>query len=139
MAALNFSAPCIVAPTPANKLLPFEKALLDATSAALPPADARLLAQQVLCINNIRRVSDWKQIELYSKRWLWYRWPAGVLFARKERFRLATVSCRFGVNKDAYVEVWAVDGHVSALSASTGLSGLSIAGPLSILAVDPGA
>ncbi|BEP91941.1 hypothetical protein GmRootA79_03250 [Acidovorax sp. A79] len=137
MAALNFSAPRIVAPTPTNKLLPFEKALLDATAATLPAADARLLAQQVLCINNIRRVSDWKQIELYSKRWLWHRWPAGVLFARKEKFRLATVSCRFGV-KDAHVEVWAVDGHVSALSASTGLSGLSIAGPLSILAVDPG-
>ena len=138
MAALDFSAPCIVAPTPANKLLPFEKALLDATSAALPPADARLLAQQVLCINNIRRVSDWKQIEFYSKRWLWQRWPAGVLFARKDNLRLAMVSCRFGV-KDAHVEVWAVEGHVSALSASTGLSGLSIAGPLSILAVDPGA
>jgi len=137
MAALNFSAPRIVAPTPANKLLPFEKALLNATAAALAPADGRLLAQQVLCINNIRRVSDWKQIELYSKRWLWHRWPAGVLFARKEKFRLATVLCRFGV-KDAQVEVWAADGHVSALQAAPGLSGLSIAGPLTILAVDTG-
>ena len=138
MAALNLSAPRIVAPTPANKLLPFEKALLDATVAALRPEDARLLAQQLPRINNIRRVADWKQIELYSKRWLWHHWPAAVLFQRKDKFRLATLSCRFGV-KETVVEVWATDGHVSALQSATGLSGLSIAGPLHIAAVAPGA
>lgn len=138
MAALNFSAPHIVAPTPGNKLLPFEKALLDATAATLAPEDARLLAQQQLSINNVRRVSDWKRIEFFSKRWVWVRWPADVLWARKDAFRLATVSCQFGV-KEAVVEVWAADGHVGSLQASAGLSGLSIAGPLRILAVAPGA
>lgn len=111
--------------------------LLDATAGALRPTDASLLTRQMQCINNVQRASDWKHIEFLSKRWLWVRWPTDLLFSQKERFRLATISCQFGA-KEALVEVWAVDGHVSSLQASTGLSGLSIAGPLSIQTVTPG-
>lgn len=138
MAALNPPGPSIVAPTPANKLLPFEAALLDAAATALAPAEARLLAQQVLCINSVRRVSDWTVIEFSSKRWLWHRWPARALFSRKDEFLLATVVSQFG-GKQAQVQVWSADGHVSSLKASAGLSGLSIAGPLNIVAVSAGA
>ena len=127
----------IVAPTPAHQLLPFEKALLDATAAALRPAEAQQLVQQIACINRVQRVADWKRIELRSQRWGWQRWPAGVLFARRDAFRLATLSCRFGAH-EAVVDVWAADGHVASLQATHGLSGLSIAGPLQVIATAPG-
>ena len=124
----------IVAPTPTNKLLPFEKTLLDACTAALAPEDARRLAQQVACINHIKRTSDWRTIELHSKRLLWNHWPAASLFVRRDPFRLATVACQFG-HQPAQVEIWAGGGHVASLASTVGLSGLSIAGPLSILAM----
>lgn len=136
MAALTGSLRPIVAPTPTDQLLPFEKALLQATASALQPAEAVLLAKQVDCINHIRRPSDWKRIELQSKRWFLVRWPAQLLFDRTEAFRLATIACQFGA-KDALVDVWAEGGHVSALESAVGLSGLSIAGPLNILGVHP--
>ena len=138
MAALTGPLRPIVAPTPANQLLPFEKALLHAAASALQPAEAALLAKQVACINHIRRPADWKRIEFQSKRWFLVRWPAPLLFDRTETFRIATMACRFGA-KDALVDVWAEGGHVSALESSVGLSGLSIAGPLNILAVHPAA
>lgn len=136
MAALTGSLRPIVAPTPTDQLLPFEKALLQATASALQPAEAVLLAKQVDCINHIRRPSDWKRIEFQSKRWFLVRWPAQLLFDRTEAFRLATIACQFGA-KDALVDVWAEGGHVSALESAVGLSGLSIAGPLNILGVHP--
>ena len=121
MAALTGPLRPIVAPTPANQLLPFEKALL---------------AKQVACINHIRRPADWKRIEFQCKHWFRVRWPAQLLFDRTEAFRLATMACQFGA-KDALVDVWAEGGHVSALECAVGLSGLSISGPLNILAVHP--
>lgn len=136
MAALTGSLRPIVAPTPTDQLLPFEKALLQATASALQPAEAVLLAKQVDCINHIRRPSDWKRIEFQCKRWFLVRWPAQLLFDRTETFRIATIACQFGV-KDALVDVWAEGGHVSALESAMGLSGLSIAGPLNILGVHP--
>ncbi len=136
MAALTGSFRPIVAPTPANQLLPFEKALLHAAASALQPAEAALLAKQVACINNIRRPSDWKRIEFQCKCWFRVRWPAPLLFAKTETFRIATITCQFGV-KDALVDVWAEDGHVSALESAVGFSGLSISGPLNIVAVHP--
>ncbi|OYD48870.1 hypothetical protein [Acidovorax kalamii] len=136
MAALTGSLRPIVAPTPTDQLLPFEKALLQATASALQPAEAVLLAKQVDCINHIRRPSDWKRIEFQCKRWFLVRWPAQLLFDRTEAFRIATIACQFGV-KDALVDVWAEGGHVSALESAVGLSGLSIAGPLNILGVHP--
>lgn len=136
MAALSGPHRPIVAPTPANQLQPFEKALLVASSAALQPAEAALLAKQVACINSIRRPSDWKLIEFQCKRWFWVHWPARVLFGRTEKFRIATIACQFG-DKETQVDVWAADGHVSALESSVGFSGLSISGPLNIVAVHP--
>lgn len=138
MVALSGSLRPIVAPTPSNQLLPFEKALLQATASALQPAEAVLLAKQLDCINNIRRPSDWKRIEFQCKRWFQVRWPAPLLFARTDTFRIATIACRFGA-KDALVDVWAEGGHVSALESSMGFSGLSISGPLNIVAVHPAA
>ena len=138
MAALTGSLRPIVAPTPTDQLLPFEKALLQATASALQPAEAVLLAKQVDCINHIRRPSDWKRIEFQCKRWFLVRWPAQLLFDRTEAFRIATIACQFGA-KDALVDVWAEGGHVSALESAVGLSGLSIAGPLNILGVHPAA
>ncbi|PTT22084.1 hypothetical protein DBR12_04805 [Acidovorax sp. HMWF029] len=125
MAALTGSLRPIAAPTPTDQLLPFEKALLQATASALQPAEAALLAKQVACINNIRRPSDWKRIEFQCKRWFQVRWPAPLLFARTDTFRIATIACQFGA-KDALVDVWAEGGHVSALESSKGFSGLAI-------------
>ena len=136
MAALTGPLRPIVAPTPANQLLPFEKALLHAAASALQPAEAALLAKQVACINHIRRPADWKRIEFQCKHWFRVRWPAQLLIERTETFRIATMACQFGV-KDALVDVWAEGGHVSALECAVGLSGLSISGPLNILAVHP--
>lgn len=136
MAALTGSLRPIAAPTPTDQLLPFEKALLQTTASALQPAEAALLAKQVACINNIRRPSDWKRIEFQCKRWFQVRWPAPLLFARTDTFRIATIACQFGA-KDALVDVWAEGGHVSALESSMGFSGLSISGPLNIVAVHP--
>ena len=136
MAALTGSLRPIVAPTPANQLLPFEKALLHATASALQPTEAALLAKQVDCINHIRRPSDWKRIEFQCKHWFRVRWPASLLFDRTEKFRIATIACQFGA-KDTLVDVWAAEGHVSALESSLGFSGLSISGPLNIAAVHP--
>ena len=136
MAALTGSLRPIVAPTPANQLLPFEKALLHAAASALQPTEAALLAKQVDCINHIRRPSDWKRIEFQCKHWFRVRWPAQLLFDRTETFRIATMACQFGA-KDALVDVWAEGGHVSALESAVGFSGLSISGPLNILAVHP--
>ena len=136
MAALTGSLRPIVAPTPANQLLPFEKTLLYAAASALQPAEAELLAKQVACINHIRRPADWKRIEFQCKHWFRVRWPAALLFDRTEKFRIATIACQFGA-KDTLVDVWAAEGHVSALESSVGFSGLSISGPLNILAVHP--
>ena len=110
----------IVAPTPTNKLLPFEKTLLDACTAALAPEDARRLALQVACINHIKRTSDWRTIELHSKRLLWNHCPAASLFVRRDPFRLATVACQFG-HQPARVEIWAGGGHVASLASTVGL------------------
>ena len=49
---------------------------------------------------------------------------------------IATMACQFGA-KDALVDVWAEGGHVSALECAVGFSGLSISGPLNIVAVHP--
>jgi hypothetical protein len=133
MAALTGSFRPIVAPTPASQLLPFEKVLLHAATSAPQPTEAALLAKQVDCINHIHRPSDWKRIEFQCKRWFRVRWQAQLLFDRTETFRIATIACQFGV-KDALVDVWAEGGHVSALESSVGFSGLSISGPLNIVA-----
>ena len=138
MVALTGSLRPIVAPTPTDQLLPFEKALLQATASALQPAEAVLLLKQVDCINNIRRPFDWKRIEFQCKRWFQVRWPTALLFDRADTFRIATIACQFGA-KDALVDVWAEGGHVSALESSMGFSGLSISGPLNIVAVHPAA
>ncbi|RLJ40211.1 hypothetical protein [Acidovorax sp. 106] len=136
MAALTGSLRPIVAPTPTNQLLPFEKALLIAAASALQPTEATLLTKQVACINSVQRPLDWKRIEFQCKHWFRVRWPAPLLFDRTEKFRIATIACQFGA-KDTLVDVWATDGHVSALESSLGLSGLSISGPLNIVAVHP--
>lgn len=128
----------VVAPTPANKLLPFEKMFLDAAITVLQPSDAALLAKQAVWINNIQRLRDWKEITFSHKRWFRSRWPEHLLFTRRDRFRLAIISCTFGT-KEALVDVWAADGHVDALASSTGLSGLSISGPLRIAKISTGA
>ncbi len=135
MAALNRSLRPIVAPTPTDRLLPFEKTLLDAVASALQPPDAALLAQQLACINSVRRPRDWKFIEFHCKRWFRVRWPPEVLFARTDRFCVATVTCQFGMN-ETQGELWAADGHLQALQSSLGFSGLSISGPLRIISVN---
>ena len=138
MFALTRSLRPIVAPTPTDQLLPFEKALLQATASAMPSAEVVLLAKQVDCINNIRRSFDWKRIEFQCKRWFQVRWPTALLFDRTDTFRIATIACQFGA-KDALVDVWAEGGHVSALESSIGFSGLSSSALLNIVAVHPAA
>lgn len=128
----------VVAPTPRNLILPFEKALLESIATALEPEDATLLRKQIACINRVRRLMDWKVIEFQCKRWFRVRWPAEILFARSEKFHLGTIACNFGA-KQALVDVWAADGHVASLQSSQGLSGLSISGPLCIATVNPSA
>lgn len=127
----------VVAPTPTYELLPFERGLLDVAATVLHPSDAALLAKQMVCINRVQRLLDWKEIEFYCMRWFRVQWPENVLFARREEFRLANVLCKFG-SKEAVVDVWAVGGHVFSLESPVGFSGLSISGPLSIVKVSAG-
>ena len=84
------------------------------------------------------RVFADERIEFQCKRWFQVRWPTALLFDRADTFRIATIACQFGA-KDALVDVWAEGGHVSALESSMGFSGLSISGPLNIVAVHPAA
>lgn len=135
MAALNRPILPIVAPTPTDRLLPFEKALLEAVASALQPPEAGLLTQQLACINSVRRPLDWKLIEFHCKRWFLVRWPREVLFARRDNFRIATITCQFGMN-ETHAELWAADGHVQALQSTLGFSGLSISGALRVISVD---
>ena len=67
-------------------------------------------------------------------RWFRVHWPEGILFSRRQEFRLSKVECRFG-SREAVVDVWAVAGHVFSLESQVGLSGLSISGPLNIVRV----
>lgn len=124
----------VVDSAPRSALLPFEVQLLQAVARALDAPTGELLWAQVQAINGVKRPLDWRRIEFRCRRLLFERWPAQVLFARRERFRLAQVECRFGA-KPASIAVWADGGHVTALESPVGLSGLAISGPLEVTVV----
>lgn len=127
----------VVDSAPRSALLPFEVHLLQAVARALDAPTGELLWAQVQAINSVKRPLDWKRVEFRCTRLLFERWPAAILFPRRERFRLAQVECRFGT-RPASIAVWADGGHVAALESAVGLSGLGIAGPLEVTAVRTG-
>jgi hypothetical protein len=128
----------VVAHTPSNQLLPFERVVIEAVSTVLDAQSKLLLSRQVEAINFVQRPLDWKVIEFYCKRWLrGVCWPEAILFPRREDHLLAEVQCRFGA-VETTIAVRAVDGHIFSLAAPVGMSGLSISGPFSLIAVRAG-
>ncbi len=99
------------------RLHPFERRALDALKAKMSSAAAAKLATQLDSIDRIERLTEGKEVNLYSKRWTTPARGDGDRFPdRESEAPLAAVwMTRVGSSARLKVEVWLADGHLFSL------------------------
>jgi hypothetical protein len=116
-------------------LLPFERQLLMAVRDTLPFPLLDRFDAQVLVINRVQRLLDWREIEFYRMHWFRVKWPESLLFDFKGEVLLEVVNCAFGEQK-VKVEVFSVGGHLFSLESKVAMKQIHTVTPFAVLGVD---